>query len=469
MNIKKILQAAKVKRFKQAAPGSPIIINSTGRSAFFMEKYHGYNYKEIFLVFTDDYLEGYYNQEILEKIGEDILEKCEKDPGLLKKWFDQYFKNVEENQINKKELEESVKLQSLNELTKTLLNTLKVQEEVYMGLAHFIESFALVSEKRLLAQINGLTTNKKLQGMILSKITTPKQKSFLREYEEEISKLKNSSNKDELIQKIQDKFYYIKNTYTGRRELTKKEIITDANHQKSIDAEEDYILPNDVVISVQTKELAKLISFVTYFQDVRKKNTLKGIECIEIVLEEISKKTNMQIGLLRQLLPSEISEETILNIKEKEVLLEKRKKKCIIHFSTDSEIIIPSEYIKTIEKSLNTESKKTDTLQGTAAALGHAIGVARVCSSLKEIDEFQEGEVLVASMTRPEYLLAMKKAVAFVTDEGGLTCHAAIVARELKKPCVIGTKFATQNIKTGDLVEVKADHGFVKILKRSNS
>ena len=125
MNIKKILQAAKVKRFKQAAPGSPIIINSTGRSAFFMEKYHGYNYKEIFLVFTDDYLEGYYNQEILEKIGEDILEKCEKDPDLLKKWFDQYFKNVEENQINKNELEESVKLQSLNELTKTLLNTLK--------------------------------------------------------------------------------------------------------------------------------------------------------------------------------------------------------------------------------------------------------------------------------------------------------------------------------------------------------
>ena len=68
-------------------------------------------------------------------------------------------------------------------------------------------------------------------------------------------------------------------------------------------------------------------------------------------------------------------------------------------------------------------------------------------------------------MTISDFLPAMMKASAFVTDEGGITCHAAIAARELKKPCIIGTKIATQVLKDGDMVEVKADHGLVIILK----
>jgi len=68
-------------------------------------------------------------------------------------------------------------------------------------------------------------------------------------------------------------------------------------------------------------------------------------------------------------------------------------------------------------------------------------------------------------MTRPEFLPAMKKSVAVVTDEGGLTCHAAIVSRELGIPCIIGTKIATKVLKTGDLVEVNANHGVVRVMK----
>lgn len=59
----------------------------------------------------------------------------------------------------------------------------------------------------------------------------------------------------------------------------------------------------------------------------------------------------------------------------------------------------------------------------------------------------------------------MKKASAIVTDDGGITCHAAIVARELKTPCVVGTKIATHVLKDGDMVEVDADKGSVRIVK----
>ncbi len=60
----------------------------------------------------------------------------------------------------------------------------------------------------------------------------------------------------------------------------------------------------------------------------------------------------------------------------------------------------------------------------------------------------------------------MRKAKAIVTDEGGVTCHAAIVSRELKIPCIVGTKIATRVLKDGDLVEVDADKAVIKILKR---
>lgn len=74
--------------------------------------------------------------------------------------------------------------------------------------------------------------------------------------------------------------------------------------------------------------------------------------------------------------------------------------------------------------------------------------------------------MLDRAMTTPDYFPAMRKVAAFVTDEGGITCHVAIVAREFGKPCIIGTKVATQVLHTGDMVEVDADSGVVRVLER---
>ena len=82
--------------------------------------------------------------------------------------------------------------------------------------------------------------------------------------------------------------------------------------------------------------------------------------------------------------------------------------------------------------------------------------------------DFQDGDILVTGMTRPEFVPLMKKASAIITDEGGLTCHAAIISRELNIPCIIGTKIATQVLQDGDMVEVDADKGIIRILN-SNS
>jgi pyruvate,water dikinase len=68
-------------------------------------------------------------------------------------------------------------------------------------------------------------------------------------------------------------------------------------------------------------------------------------------------------------------------------------------------------------------------------------------------------------MTTPEFLPSMRKAKAFITDEGGVTCHAAIMAREMQKPCIIGTKNASKVLKDGDMVEINTKTGVVRIIK----
>ena len=80
-------------------------------------------------------------------------------------------------------------------------------------------------------------------------------------------------------------------------------------------------------------------------------------------------------------------------------------------------------------------------------------------------NSFKPEDILVAPMTSPEYIFAMKKAKAIITDTGGLTSHAAIVSRELKILCLVGTKIATKVLKDGDIVEVDAIQGKVRKLK----
>ncbi len=111
------------------------------------------------------------------------------------------------------------------------------------------------------------------------------------------------------------------------------------------------------------------------------------------------------------------------------------------------------------------EKPSGNLVKGAVAFQGGVVkGKVHMLFALEQIPTFKEGEVLVTPMTVPDFIPAMKKAAAIVTDEGGVTCHAAIVSRELKIPCVIGTKVATKLFKDGDVVEVDTVKGIVKKL-----
>ena len=112
-----------------------------------------------------------------------------------------------------------------------------------------------------------------------------------------------------------------------------------------------------------------------------------------------------------------------------------------------------------------TEADAEIAVRGLAASPGVASGVVHVIDNPKDIDQFKQGEVLVTVMTSPDWVPAMKKAVAIITNNGGMTCHAAIISREMQIPCIVGTRskntVATEVLKTGDVVTVDAKNGVV--------
>jgi len=100
-------------------------------------------------------------------------------------------------------------------------------------------------------------------------------------------------------------------------------------------------------------------------------------------------------------------------------------------------------------------------VHGLGAAPGEASGAVRVVSAREQAGDLQEGEVLVTHMTAPDWVPLMRRAAAIVTDSGGMTCHAAIVSRELGIPCVVGTGKATEKLRDGEVVTVDAGAGVV--------
>ncbi|HEX8975466.1 MAG TPA: phosphoenolpyruvate synthase [Solirubrobacteraceae bacterium] len=108
------------------------------------------------------------------------------------------------------------------------------------------------------------------------------------------------------------------------------------------------------------------------------------------------------------------------------------------------------------------ESQGEVLVRGLGAAPGFASGAARLLSSLHDAGKLTPGEVLVTHMTSPDWVPLMRRAAAIVTDSGGMTCHAAIVSRELGIPCVVGTGDATRKLRDGELISVNAGDGTVR-------
>jgi phosphohistidine swiveling domain-containing protein len=202
----------------------------------------------------------------------------------------------------------------------------------------------------------------------------------------------------------------------------------------------------------------------THIQDKRKEVVLRSNYIFFRGLEAVEKKLKIERKLIFYLLPEEfVQKEQFANIDWQEIRDRRDKGVLVVNCDGRCHPIPRKQYEKELPlKNFYKAFDEVKEVKGSVAYKGLVRGVAKVLYNVKEIQEFKTGEILIANQTTPEYVPAMKKAAAFVTDQGGITCHAAIVAREMKKPCVIGAKAATKIFKSGDMVEVDANKGIVR-------
>ncbi len=355
-----------------------------------------------------------------------------------------------------------------------------------------IDGFALGTDEMIAKKVETHFEKSSLRSKmrlmeVFSVATAPIHLSFINNAEIELLNIAaevkiNPDRQNELLKAHQSKYFWTRNNYVDANILSVEDFIEELGKILSVypdpaaEAERVKNVPienknkktelfKELEPDPELKFLIKASEDITKWQDERKEATYWTIHYGCLILKEIAGRVGLPFELLKYMSPREMSGIFDRSPQKKE--LEARQSKSVFYWDIEGhETLVGGEADDVKNKILVTvDLSKVDDFRGLTACLGKAIGKAKLVKSVKEIGKVEEGDILVAVMTRPDYVPAMKKAAAIVTDEGGVTSHAAIVARELNKPCIIGTKIATKVLKDGQTVEVKANHGWVKILK----
>ncbi len=217
-------------------------------------------------------------------------------------------------------------------------------------------------------------------------------------------------------------------------------------------------------------ELEKLVELANYFavfQDDRKELMMRMTGTLDALLAEAGRRMCVPFEMMQHTVPAEVLAGLEGKPPAKKVLDERMAYSLSVATDGGMEVFGGREAERKLAEIVGTQAplSEIEEVRGTCASPGRAIGTVKVVVNIKDGGKFGDNDVLVTSMTQPDYVPLMKRASAVVTDIGGVTCHAAIISRELGKPCIIGTKIATKVFKDGDLVEVKADHGVIRKIK----
>jgi phosphohistidine swiveling domain-containing protein/predicted outer membrane protein len=223
--------------------------------------------------------------------------------------------------------------------------------------------------------------------------------------------------------------------------------------------------------SVNFISLKNLSRYRKLFGDARKYSEHVYVELekfLSNILNLIAKRTKINLNQVKSLTYKEI--EKLLSgekIPGKNILSNRFNNSGMTLIKNDFKFLSGND-VEIIEKYWAESNKNKKVIMGQIAYRGKVTGRVKIIADYRKNNGFKKGDILVTGMTDPQFVPLIKLSAAIVTDGGGLLCHAAIVARELKIPCIIGTKFATKVLKDGQLVEVDANQGVVKIIKGAN-
>ena len=454
---------------------------------------------------TQDNARAYLSKECLRKMAEEYLQKEKKKHGSLDALFKDWETNVKLinskifTSVNKKELT------NLSNKELLALNKELAEQSFVMWTKFFMDIFDLDAEslveqelveakivlkdderKIMMTQEKMLNHQRaerdllKIVNLIKSTdsavntftyITSPSNLHRLKlypaiekalcEYQKNYFWIYNSWG----VTKVAGVFEFvelIKQILAGPRNST-QEFEELNNFEKNINQQKKAIADKHKM-SPWLKQMFHFFALLGFWRDERKMQVQLMNHYFEVLGREIAKRSRLDWNVLKLCdsraiqeipVPHKLIEESKTFFSEQYVIVWDKNK--VVHLDKKE----CKQVIDIIEKSMQIGVKE---LMGIIACPGKAKGKVRIIIKSSEFNKMEKGDILVTPMTRPDYIPLMKKAAAIITDEGGITSHAAVISRELKVPCIIGTQVASKMLKDGMIVEVNANHGTIRIL-----
>jgi phosphohistidine swiveling domain-containing protein len=226
----------------------------------------------------------------------------------------------------------------------------------------------------------------------------------------------------------------------------------------------------EISLKIDTPHLGvlKFARDLVFTKGTRKDAIFCALSVLENLYREVGRRHYLSLRQVRYFNPEELSQ-LLRGGKMSAELLNERYNFSIYYSSKNplTEVFLTGEKAKKFVDKLNIikeEIGDVKILAGDCASPGRARGEAKIINVIADMAKMKQGDILISIATTPDLVPAIKKASAIVTDVGGITCHAAIISRELGIPCVVGTKIATKIIKDGMIIDVDATHGKVDLI-----
>lgn len=241
-----------------------------------------------------------------------------------------------------------------------------------------------------------------------------------------------------------------------------------ASRQETLDRQRELI--RSLKIDKKHEEILAFARNLVFTKGTRKDSMFHSWSIIERLFKEIGRRRYLAIRQIRYLYPHEFKE--LLLGKNFDASILNERYKFNLYYSVGDfkdDLNMSGAEARKISARLNIvreNIKNINSLSGDCAFPGKARGAIKIINVTGDIPKMEKGDILVSVATTPDLVPAMKKAAAIITDAGGITCHAAIVSRELRIPCVVGTKVATKVLCDGDMAEMDAEQGIVRLLKK---
>lgn len=437
----------------------------------------------------------------LAEVGRALLAKLKKEPNLGSETV-QHIKEDSDKLNNFLDELLEVKLGEISD--KELLSLYNNFSELYANLFVWglFPGYLDFEEPLLSDEIENILREKELKeplSKIFSILTTPIKNSFARENEIELLKLaikiaqskelndalENDSQENaelnSLIKEHVKKYGWVNYNWSGPYldEEYFREILRGLVKEKDLQQKLDDLLAVNKLTKEKQDQFYKELSLdkwelnllktardLLYIKVYRKEIGFRANWLSDILAKEIAKRLNLTPKQVRFLMPKEVEEKfNDRGLSEEEI--NERLKFCVFaNYLGEAEAFIGKKAKVLADNIIQEKVSDIKEISGKVAYHGGKIkGAVKLIRTTEEMNKFCAGDILVSPATTPNLMSVIKKSSAIITDEGGITSHAAIVSRELGVPCVIGTKVATKVLKDGQLVEVDADKGIVNILK----